>query len=233
MHPISPEGKSMAANEEDLSLERGIPRPVRRLDGKIDRWAPQYLAYNQPLGKFANIDLAFQFKISDLSAAFFFDSPLEKSIMPVASRSPELILTKKLDKKFFDILPSVSDIDNNDVSDSEYEPSDIDPDLRRDGNDTDDEHLLDLHDQIGRLPQELCSQWSRSKLYFNGQATIPDSPPLEQFFDEEMPPEMDAVEADMVKPLLRQILRYDATKRPSTKELLQHPWFQENLSNGH
>ena len=66
-------------------------------------------------------------------------------------------------RKFFDISPSFSDIDNNDVSGSEYEHSDIDPDLRKDGNDTDDEHSLDLHDKIGPSPQESRSQWSRSE----------------------------------------------------------------------
>ena len=267
IEPHSEEEKTQAEMEHTFPRERGISEPVRRLDGKVDHWAPQYLARTQPLERFANVGAKFELKISDLGAAYFFDSPPEKAITPLGLRSPELIITKAINKDqdvwsfgclifeficgtmLFCVAPSFGETDYEHMSDFEDEDPDDDPDLGKDGNETDDDHFLHFHDILGPLPQNLRSQRPRSSIYFNEKgekirnyigklpkdfdpATIPDSPTLEQFFDEEMPPEMDAVEADMVKSLLRKILQYDPTKRPSIIELLHHPWFQENASNG-
>lgn len=105
----------------------------------------------------------------------------------------------------------------------------------------DDNHLLQLHDILGPLPDHLYSRWMRSSRYFDANGVqfnsyLEEMPqgtdlldvkglPLEQFFDSLKPEEMTDDEANDVKSLLRQILQYDASKRPTTKEILQNPWF--------
>lgn len=43
-----------------------ISPPVERLDGKVDKWAPKYLAVPQPLADYANISHDFIIKLSDM-----------------------------------------------------------------------------------------------------------------------------------------------------------------------
>ena len=266
MDPITPEEEAKAEREETLPRERGISDPVRRLDGKVDHWAPHYLAHNQPLDRFANVSSKFEVKISDLGAAFFFGSPPEKPITPIGLRSPELVVGHKVDKdqdvwsfgciifeficgrKLFCLTPSFGDA-GEDLPGIEYEDAEDDPDLNKDDNSTNDEHFLAFHDILGPLPHNLRSQWPRSKIYFNDEgqktrkyigklpkgfdpATIPDLGTLEQLFDDGRPSEIDKREVDMVKDLLRWILQYNPAKRPSTAQLLQHPWVQGTASNG-
>lgn len=40
--------------------------PVERLDGKVDKWAPKYLAVPQPLAELADISHNFTIKLSDM-----------------------------------------------------------------------------------------------------------------------------------------------------------------------
>lgn len=105
----------------------------------------------------------------------------------------------------------------------------------------DDNHLLQLSDILGPLPDHVYSRWTRSSRYFDADRVhfnsylceMPEGTdllevrglPLEQFFDSLKPSEMDDDEANEVKALLRQILQYDAAKRPTAKEILQNPWF--------
>jgi non-specific serine/threonine protein kinase len=42
--------------------------PLKRTDGKQDRWAPQYLAKNLPLAKYADTGPSLQVKLSDMGA---------------------------------------------------------------------------------------------------------------------------------------------------------------------
>jgi serine/threonine protein kinase len=46
--------------------------PLERQDGKIDLWAPTYLALNQPLTEFMEIRTNFVIKISDMGAGLFY-----------------------------------------------------------------------------------------------------------------------------------------------------------------
>jgi serine/threonine protein kinase len=52
--------------DQDEDYKNGSTSPVQRKDGKIDKWAPQYLAVPQPLDKFADIGPQFRIKLSDL-----------------------------------------------------------------------------------------------------------------------------------------------------------------------
>lgn len=58
-----------SVDEKQLSQDysqRAVSEPVRRLDGKVDLWAPRYLALGQSLTEFADIGPRFQVKISDM-----------------------------------------------------------------------------------------------------------------------------------------------------------------------
>ncbi len=52
-------------------------------------------------------------------------------------------------------------------------------------------------------------------------------PPLEELFDQEKPAEISDEDSKRIKHILRWILQYDASKRPSASELLDDPWFSE------
>lgn len=111
-----------------------------------------------------------------------------------------------------------------------------------------DDHLLQLFDILGKLPESLLSNWSRSSTYFDSSGNqiknyigdlaedfdpqaIP-FPPLEEFFDKEKPPDMSMEDSKACKRILRWILQYDATQRPSTRELLEDPWFATSDLSG-
>lgn len=111
----------------------------------------------------------------------------------------------------------------------------------------DDEHLLLLHDIIGPLPRDILAKWPRSDIYFNSDGEnirnfvgkipegsdpmeAPCTPRLEEFFDQEKPPDVSEEDANDIKRILRWILQYDASKRPSAAEILNDPWFSEEAT---
>lgn len=104
-----------------------------------------------------------------------------------------------------------------------------------------DDYVLALNGRLGDIPQELFACWKTSHLYFTKEGELYNSqlgeledgeepliveePSLEQLFDEAAP-EIDDREAQQVKKLLRWILQYDPSKRPSPAEISQDPWFR-------
>lgn len=153
---------------------------------------------------------------------------------------------------------------------------------------TNDEHLIQLSEILGPLPEELAPHWRRRDRYYspdgkrleesrvatgrngsstgdsgdedggnsdnsddgdagNGEdeATPLDSPTsktgqsrsslslvdlgdfssLENEFRDLKPDDMDEEEVEEVVRMMRWILQYDASKRPSAKAVLAHPWF--------
>jgi serine/threonine protein kinase len=60
-----------------------ISPPGERKVGKVNKWAPKYLAVPQPLDKFADIDKDFRLKLSDMGAGgssiSILESPLRKT----------------------------------------------------------------------------------------------------------------------------------------------------------
>ena len=112
--------------------------------------------------------------------------------------------------------------------------------------DTDDAQFLQFIDMLGPMPSQLLSRWLQSHIYCDSEGKktcnyvgelpegfdpnqIPDTPPLKAYFDELKPVRMDNQEVLMIKSLLRQIFHYDPSKRPSSSELLEHPWFTESF----
>ncbi|KAJ3495436.1 hypothetical protein NLG97_g3400 [Lecanicillium saksenae] len=90
-----PEGELRQEEEEDGG-KRLISRPVERLDGKLDKWAPRYLCIAQSLAAFTCYDENLTIKLSDMGGAYFFDDPPPKVIVPRGLRPPELILNAAL-----------------------------------------------------------------------------------------------------------------------------------------
>lgn len=64
-------GEARLSQEPGNSMEPGL-EPVKRKDGKVDLWAPKYIANNQPLEKFVELDPNFGIKISDMGAGVFY-----------------------------------------------------------------------------------------------------------------------------------------------------------------
>jgi serine/threonine protein kinase len=106
-----------------------------------------------------------------------------------------------------------------------------------------DDHLLMLSDALGPLPETLYSHWTRSSRYYtpdrvqyntllyegsDGQDPLANRmKPLEVFFEEYKPSDLSHEEAKSITTLIRQILHYDPSERPTPSELLQDSWFQE------
>ncbi len=335
-----------SAGEEELAQDdqRDVSAPVRRLDGRIDPWAPRYVATSQPLAEHADLGPEFVVKLSDMGAgmsfltrsscypltvltAFFLTDPPERPATPASLRSPEMILEGKdglaqdvwsfgcLVFEFICARPPF-------VVWTAFRPKE----------ESDDDHLLMFDDTLGPLPDAVRSKWSRSHKYFNaagkrikepnkdqpepngtngisnavstgsdhgtnetsngaatgsangtnrisndiatdpemktnrisnGAAAISENgtngissegatgsvngadqettqlpafvvkepepefhyPTLEDLFNQNKSPDLDADESATIKALLRQILTYDPDQRPSAAELLKHPWF--------
>lgn len=104
----------------------------------------------------------------------------------------------------------------------------------------DDEHLLTLIERLGPLPDELFDQWKTSSLYFTPEKALfnvalggvadgkeplmLEQESMEEVFDKAAP-EIDEEESRKVKTLIRRILQYEPSKRPSPTEILRDPWF--------
>lgn len=104
----------------------------------------------------------------------------------------------------------------------------------------DDDHLLQMIDTLGQPPPEIFAKWPRRARYFDenlklirsdvGPSDATDGevfqgPSLEEAFEESKPDGMEAEESARVLGLLRRLLQYDPSQRPSTTELLEDIWF--------
>ncbi|KAF4955680.1 hypothetical protein FGADI_4373 [Fusarium gaditjirri] len=220
---------------------------VERKDGKNDKWAPRYLYAAEPLatytgldGNFKLIDQNLKVKLSDMGGAYFFDNPPQKPVVPIGLRAPELVLNGELHKTqdiwsfgcmLFELIAGRPLFYIFGPFKDETEP--------------DDEHLLEVIDRLGPLPDELYSHWETSSRYYTKDGKLynwalggveegeePNMPEpsmlstMEEAFDKESP-EMTDEEAEEVKKLIRWILQYDPAKRPSAEEILRHPWFAD------
>ncbi|KAL6720699.1 hypothetical protein ACLMJK_002624 [Lecanora helva] len=230
--------------EAQLSQAKNLKthQSVNRKDGKIDLWAPRYIAVNRPLEPYLDLNPSFEIKVSDLGGAFDFDTPPEEYTTPAGLRSPEniccgevgpaqdiwslgcLIFELITGEKLFTIAPFGGGLDEDD----------------------DDDHYIQLMEILGPLPSFIREEWSRASTYcgpggeivkhFIGEPVenmeIHVTPPLETYFDRLRPAAMNDEEADLVKDLLRSILVYNAEARPQTSKILQHPWFV-NIGKSH
>ncbi|KAI5789255.1 serine/threonine-protein kinase SRPK3 [Pyronema domesticum] len=226
--------------KQDFSQKQVISEPPKRLDGKVDKWAPRYLAVAQSLTSYVDTSSAFTVKISDMGTAFWRDEP-KKPVTPVGLRAPELIFGDPFDQSIdvwsigcllFEFLTGTLLVmlcwGSNQLEECN------------------DDHLLQLTDVLGDLPEEYFSRWAHTKKYFgpNRQRIDPDpnapikedegcfddpesrSEPLEKFFCNEKPSDIDEAKSSMIISLLRRILQYDPKNRPSAVDILEDPWFK-------
>ncbi|CAG8391116.1 unnamed protein product [Penicillium salamii] len=216
--------EELLLREKDVQT-RSISPPVQRLDGKQDKWAPQYLCVAQPLMPLTCYTEGFKL--------ISFTNPPTKPISPLGLRAPELILNGVVNHTadiwsfgclIFELITGQPLFC---IPYSEME---------------DDNHPFSLTAQLGALPDELLKHWTTSSLYFTPERKLsncqlggvaPGEEPLileetsmEESFDQ-TGPNLDEEEANHVKALIRWILQYDPAKRPSTAEILADPWFSE------
>ncbi|KAL8912724.1 MAG: hypothetical protein Q9172_007454 [Xanthocarpia lactea] len=243
--------------EELEDDETGAVVAVERLDKKADKWAPKYMAISDPVVDYTDLDPEFTIKVSDLGAgklndqknfdypvksvltqtiAFISDNVSKDPITPVGLRSPELILKAPFDQSIdiwsfgclvYELLAgtplfAVMHMGGQDMDDC------------------DDDHLLQMTDIMGPLPEHLFSRWSRSSKYFNDNGelfnSMIDGPPkiirfgpLEDQFRKHKSNEIAEEEEGLVLDLLRYVLRYEPKERPSAEDVLKHAWFSSDL----
>jgi serine/threonine protein kinase len=98
-----------------------------------------------------------------------------------------------------------------------------------------------MNDRLGPLPGSYFATWSRSSLYFTHEKVqynsftgpFPEgedplsaqSPSLETAFDRFKPTDISDSEAAKITLLIRRILQYDPTERPTASQILQDEWF--------
>ena len=150
-------------DEERLKQnEAETTEPLRRLDGKQDKWAPKYLALGQPLHEYVNISPDFRIKISDLASAFPLSDPPVLTITPLALRAPELIFNESFDASIdvwavgcliYEFLTGMPLFSVNCMGDD-------------DKDDADDGHLMDLNDILEPLPDAWLKKWPRADKWF-------------------------------------------------------------------
>ncbi|KAF5018105.1 hypothetical protein F66182_9924 [Fusarium sp. NRRL 66182] len=232
------QNESVLRQEENVAAG-SISPPVERLDGKQDKWSPPYLCVAQPLASFTSVDQDLKIKLSDMGGAYFLDNPPKKPIVPMGLRAPELIIKGEVDKSLdiwsfgclvFELITG--------------QPLFCVP-WTESETDQDDDHLLALHARLGPLPDELYNRWKTASLYFTPDRKlfncqlggVPDGEvplmieqlSMEEAFDQTKP-DLTYDEAQNVKKLIRKILQYEPSKRPSATEILQDPWFFEEAN---
>ncbi|KXJ93735.1 kinase-like domain-containing protein [Microdochium bolleyi] len=211
------------ALRQDSQDKTSISAPVQRLDGKQDRWAPRYLCVAQPLALFA----------SHLGGAYFIPDPPAEIVTPLGLRAPELLLKEErnptLDIWSFGCLVFEL-ITGTPLLCIPYSEG-----LER------DDYVIQLTARLGPLPDHLFQAWPNSSLYYTPEGElynselggVPDgsTEPLlleqetmEECFDQ-AEPDVDDAEALQIKGLIRRILKYGPSERPSAAGILLDPWF--------
>ena len=100
---------------------------------------------------------------------------------------------------------------------------------------TDDENVKNFVDRLGKLPDWLRSAWTRADQHLDDKGNLLEPDPYQednaQFGDLWQgvrlgkPKDMSDTESKVFHDLLLKMLDYDPSKRLSTTEVLQHPWF--------
>ncbi|KAM0242289.1 hypothetical protein ACHAP5_007229 [Fusarium lateritium] len=241
-------------SKEELQQQVSDARPLKRRDGREDLWAPSYLLEPKPLTDRFSYELRPLVKLADLGGAFEAKQAIAgaTAITPVALRAPEAILGDYLGKGidiwcigclvFEMVVGRPLFVGIQSLEGQSYDEI------------SNDEHLVQLWDVIGPLPKSLREKWRRADQYFSstgerlqGTDDLDDEPPsptqsdedlplacvgnfqsLEDQFRAEKPGTIDETEEKEILQLLRWAFQYDPAQRPTTKDILHHPWFRED-----
>ncbi|KAH3978977.1 hypothetical protein HBH70_097650 [Parastagonospora nodorum] len=211
--------------------------PLKRVDGKPDKWAPPQLYLKQSLHNRVRLNSQLLVKLSDLGSAFWMNSPPSRTVTPVALRAPELVLRQQFGAEIdiwsfgclmFEFLTGRSLFALMMLGHDQDEQDE-----------TDDDHLLQLNDILCPLPESMIKLWPRfSKWYTTDRKRLQpygDEEPyiydsIEILFAKNKSPEIGEEEAAIVVSLMRRILEYDPEQRPTAEELLKNPWFSSEES---
>lgn len=236
----------------DNSTQIAVPstvqsRPIERVDGREDHCAPKCLVESAPLLEYFHLDTTFETRLSDLGAAYFINDPPLKPITPITLRAPEQILGLTINDRtdvwsfgclLFELLTGNTLFY---IWKSIHEQENI------------DDHMLHLVDALGPPPITIAAHWPRRNLYFDQEGqqikftvVTESNVTAEEYSDSDSEDsetdqtlrgrftaeKMDGIsqeEATMIINLLSKVLVYEASKRPTARELLDHPWFHPTV----
>ncbi|KAI9728611.1 MAG: hypothetical protein M1828_002717 [Chrysothrix sp. TS-e1954] len=209
--------------DEDDPDEPRLTAPVIRCDGQQDNSAPRYLYLEQPLTSFAKFEPGVTFKISDFGAAM---------------RAPELVFNFPFDQRSdiwsfgcltFEIL-TMTKLFNIFT----FGPLCLDQ--------SDDDHLVQMHCVLGSMPGPQNTGWVRRGRYIGPDeevirtnvedGDVPENGemykerPLDQYFREERIDGISDEEATQILAFLRRCLQYGPDDRATAADLLKDPWMQ-------
>ncbi|KAJ0312468.1 hypothetical protein COL516b_001552 [Colletotrichum fioriniae] len=143
---------------------------LQRIDGKPDKWAPKYLAVSEPLSEFALTGQDEVTKLSDLGG----DDPPRSVVTPVSLRAPEAILDEAFGTGIdiwsfgcltYELITGVALFEL--------------PPFGLSDNGVKDEHLIQLTDIIGSLPENLSAKWPNAIKYYGSDGDRLDARPMD------------------------------------------------------
>lgn len=98
--------------------------------------------------------------------------------------------------------------------------------------------MVTFHQVLGDIPDSILALWPRSKgcifperkswdaLEDQGRWALAFAP-LEVKFERNKPDYIDAEESKVIISLIRGILKYEPSERPTAETILQHEWFSQ------
>ncbi|KAF9876997.1 serine/threonine-protein kinase SRPK3 [Colletotrichum karsti] len=152
--------------------------PVQRIDGKPDKWAPRYLVVSEPLSEYTLSGGDEVVKLSDLGGAFRSDDPPRTVVTPASLRAPEAALNKTIGSAIdiwsfgclvYELITGVGLF--------EISPFGLSDEAMK------DEHLIQMTDILGPLPDEFLSSWPAVSRYYGPEGERLDARPRD--FDED------------------------------------------------
>ncbi|KAF2666058.1 kinase-like protein [Microthyrium microscopicum] len=200
--------------EQFANDSKDISPSVPKVDDNTDE---NHVAEARSLGEYVSLEPGFTVKLADIGSAFLMNNPPKKAYTPLDLRSPELILKNQLDEKldiwsfgclFFEIM----------TGKALFSP----PLVGAEAEHRDNEHLWQMHDRLGFFSRDMVLGEMK---HISGGDDVPSAMSLESKFNSLKPMDCSETEASRITNLMRRILQYDPTKRPTASEILGDVWF--------
>ncbi|KAL1888730.1 hypothetical protein Sste5346_009355 [Sporothrix stenoceras] len=176
-----------------------ISERLERNDGKVDPWAPKHVYVPKQLVDFVDTGPNLHIKIGDPEGAYFVDNPPSGQRTPWALRAPELFFAKN-------------------ISDATKDGRQLD--LRS--------RLYFRESKSGERIPYCANLGGMDEVGSDEEPFVPDPYPMEKFFNDAAPNLAKADEGVQIKKLIRQILQYHPTKRPTVAEILEDRGLKES-----